>query len=548
MTVPLLEAIAQVYVEHAPRTLSLFEQWTGIKETGTSGMSVECYIARSNAVIAKMGLGHVDPISSSKVSESFPDDVDFVPPEWSCIEAMRHGVCMDGYLWRTDVGGTVFVSPSRTPCTGLALIMDESFVRHVRMPWQIFLSACPRNIYRRVIVLTSSVTEMAEIAITSSLSKQGPEVVPFMTEPIGSGDHQTFFRIEVFDIGSHSSSLVVRDAKRLLFPVSIPDALGSKIETLRAMQADLLSKFATLRLEDPCLLEYDFFVRYIHASRMFFDGPRGALKPVCGASEGNSRVLGDVVVIENRPNIWSVLALLVTLDNVDPGRWGSVIFCGAGNTEFMERHVRPFAPFFRLVELPALSRTGGIDLEVYNALLKDGGAESIWTRLQRPRALIVQDDGMLVLPGFESCKSNFMQYDYVGAPWADVTENNPLKKIVPSLVGNGGFSLRNVAAMRRATSAASVVPGAAQGKQHRLFNHNLQPVPEDVFFASAAEAESRGCPTDVATKFSFEQRTPLHSEDTLPFGFHKPWAYIKHEDLSRYMDAVLRRTIASRTL
>ena len=121
---------------------------------------------------------------------------------------------------------------------------------------------------------------------------------------------------------------------------------------------------------------------------------------------------------------------------------------------------------------------------------------------------------MLVRPGLEDLFLN--DYDYVGAPWIYGEANKQLLTMAnPQLVGNGGFSLRNVKMhleIARTTSAA---------KKLELFNHNLQPIPEDVFFAGQIYTRGgRIHDHKNAQLFSSEEVVNLDS-----IGFHKPWAY-----------------------
>jgi hypothetical protein len=102
-------------------------------------------------------------------------------------------------------------------------------------------------------------------------------------------------------------------------------------------------------------------------------------------------------------------------------------------------------------------------------------------------------------------------------------------------VGNGGLSLRRVTACLAATEAeAESTRGGG-----RLFNFNLQPEPEDVFFARAFAALGRGCPTEVGERFAMEQRSSS-SNDSRPFGFHKPWPYLPKEHVAEFMLSTLR--------
>jgi len=63
----------------------------------------------------------------------------------------------------------------------------------------------------------------------------------------------------------------------------------------------------------------------------------------------------------------------------------------------------------------------------YNNLLK---SPDFWKRVKGDKVLIFQSDAILLREGIEE----FLEYDYIGAPWLKPKENN--------YVGNGGLSLR----------------------------------------------------------------------------------------------------------
>jgi hypothetical protein len=196
----------------------------------------------------------------------------------------------------------------------------------------------------------------------------------------------------------------------------------------------------------------------------------------------------------------------------------------------MRRCLHPLIPNVRIVVLDEL--TGTFDIEAYNSLLKN---PAFWAHLDLSQhVLIVQDDGMLVRRGLEDDPENFMQYDYVGAPWLDgLAISAELKRKIPTLVGNGGISLRRASVMRDICTSA-----ATQGRG--LFNNRLQPIPEDVYFA--AEVCRRGgdgvCPTHVASKFAFEEIPPTESQRS-PLGFHKPWAYMDVTHVAAFFQGAL---------
>jgi hypothetical protein len=105
--------------------------------------------------------------------------------------------------------------------------------------------------------------------------------------------------------------------------------------------------------------------------------------------------------------------------------------------------------------------------------------------------LIIQHDGFILNPC--TWRADFLDYDYIGAPWAD------------GAVGNGGFSLRS-----RRLLAALAVMGPDINVVH----------PEDDVLCRRYRdrLEARGirfAPTDVAAAFSVESRPYAGS-----FGYH----------------------------
>eukprot|EP00798_Chlamydomonas_sp_ICE-L_P005620 gene5620-biopygen2661 len=235
-----------------------------------------------------------------------------------------------------------------------------------------------------------------------------------------------------------------------------------------------------------------------------------------------------------------MLSVLVTLDNLDVRRWPRVVvFCAPENERFVQRSLPPSllpggvelvtVVMESLSYAPPLPGQKPFSIEKYSNILKDA---SFWRRLKEvalgDMALFVQDDGMIVRPGIEE-DEEIMAQDYVGAPWADAPANAELKRLVPTLVGNGGLSLRRVDACLDVTES---IPLRRCGD--RLFNFNLQPEPEDVFFARSFAAIGRGCPTEVGERFAMEQRISS-SKGSKPFGFHKPWPYIPKEVVAEFM-------------
>lgn len=121
-------------------------------------------------------------------------------------------------------------------------------------------------------------------------------------------------------------------------------------------------------------------------------------------------------------------------------------------------------------------------------------------------ALIIQDDGFVVNP--EMWQDEFLEYDYIGAPWPPqisfFSDNNG--QLVR--VGNGGFTLRSKKLLQ-----------AANEKDLKWTN-----VSEDYYICCKNAHIYKECglkfaPVDVAKYFSHEFNLP-ETEGIKPFGFH----------------------------
>jgi hypothetical protein len=144
--------------------------------------------------------------------------------------------------------------------------------------------------------------------------------------------------------------------------------------------------------------------------------------------------------------------------------------------------------------------------------------------VQEDHVLLFQWDGMPVLP--EAWDDSFLDYDYVGAPWAGLPEH--------VAVGNGGFSLRS----RKLLDAAQKIefgPGLGQDPRRA----------EDVLICRQhrARLESMGivfAPIPVAQKFSYETGT----RPPATFGFHNTFnfpLYFREIELLEFAAEILAR-------
>lgn len=129
-------------------------------------------------------------------------------------------------------------------------------------------------------------------------------------------------------------------------------------------------------------------------------------------------------------------------------------------------------------------------IESYSQFVVQGLAPYICTS----HLLLVQWDGFIIHP--EAWCEEFLEYDYIGAPWPDHPE--------PYNVGNGGFSLRS----RKLLDALSQVAFS-----------EFHPEDEQICRTHRVRLEELGvrfAPSEVASRFSYEFSQPKVST----FGFH----------------------------
>lgn len=209
-----------------------------------------------------------------------------------------------------------------------------------------------------------------------------------------------------------------------------------------------------------------------------------------------------ILIIDNRCNPLNIITLAITLFNLQ--KCWDVTFVGSlDSIEYMKKH---FGNIINFIHNERLDNK--FHIEDYNFILKDSEIYKKLDKLGYKRCLVIQDDSAILKPGLED--SSFMNYDYIGSPWADVVENNELKN---HLCGNGGLSIRNISKMIETIETFSE-------ERNELFNNRLQIIPEDVYFAKYVKKIGQVPNEKDARLFGSEQ---ILTNDS--FGFHKIWIY-----------------------
>lgn len=157
----------------------------------------------------------------------------------------------------------------------------------------------------------------------------------------------------------------------------------------------------------------------------------------------------------------------------------------------------------RLVKIPPIG-----SVEEYSRFC----FEKLYEYVETEYVLLVQYDGFVLNP--HSWMNEFLEYDYVGAPWlvADWSLRDfyfPAELLGKWVVGNGGFSLRS---KRLLEIAARLI------KNGKVVRTNPEDVAVCVWYKDFFEKEGiRFAPVELAKKFSVEGSEDLYTEQ---FGFH----------------------------
>ena len=199
------------------------------------------------------------------------------------------------------------------------------------------------------------------------------------------------------------------------------------------------------------------------------------------------------IIIEPRKHKALQFVVKNILDNLNSS-WKVIIFHGNLNKEYVENIVNNLQQYKDRITIKSLNKDN-LSLGDYNAILT---SKEFYDNIISEMFLVFQTDSM-INPRNKDKINDFMQYDYVGAPW--IGENNAIK----GNVGNGGFSLRRKSKM---LEIIDKVPYATFA--------------EDVYFAIPPPSIKINKPTmEQAQKFSSEE-----AWDPQSFGIHKTWYHV----------------------
>jgi len=209
------------------------------------------------------------------------------------------------------------------------------------------------------------------------------------------------------------------------------------------------------------------------------------------------------VIVEPREHRALSFVLNNFLTNLSE-EWGIIIFHGRKNKKYIEDILSTDLLIYKhriktLIQLDV----DNLIINQYNILLKNS---NFYKCIPTEILLIFQVDS-IILKENKDLINNFLEYDYVGAPWLDGN------------VGNGGLSLRRKSKMIK----------ICENVNFNLIGN------EDMYFCHQQQIQLKKPSFQKAQQFSVE--TVFHEKS---FGIHALWKYLNKYELEflihRYPD------------
>ena len=176
--------------------------------------------------------------------------------------------------------------------------------------------------------------------------------------------------------------------------------------------------------------------------------------------------------------------------------WSHTIFCAITNYDFIVDMCSGISKEIKIIKMDL----DDITIPEYSEMLS---SFEFWNQLVGEKILIYQEDSII----FKKNISDFLHYDYIGAPWSELNFNT-------ENVGNGGLSLRTKEVMKKIishiTNEQTDLTHLHEKTKKILEEHSIgyknNQIPEDVYFSINMSQLNIGIlpPKSEAIKFSTE--------------------------------------------
>lgn len=184
--------------------------------------------------------------------------------------------------------------------------------------------------------------------------------------------------------------------------------------------------------------------------------------------------------------------------------WSHTVVCGKNNYALMLEICRRISPEIKVIN----TQMTNVSQAEYSMLLT---LKSFWNLFTGDKILIYQEDVCI----FKSNIHEFLEWDYIGAPWPKHQNDNS------HCVGNGGLSLRTKQCMLDVIDKISIhatIPNSST--LNYMKSMGLKYVPEDVYFSKNMIEHSIGRVADWESARRFSVESVYHPDS---FGGHNFW-------------------------
>ena len=211
------------------------------------------------------------------------------------------------------------------------------------------------------------------------------------------------------------------------------------------------------------------------------------------------------IIIEPREHRALYFVLHNFLENL-PKNWSIILFHGNQNVVYVnniiDTQLLEYKQRIRLVNLNVNNLTG----YEYSNILKQ---PYIYDYIPSDRFLIFQTD-TLILKENQHLINDFLEYDYVGAPWK-----------MDNHVGNGGLSLR------RKSKMLEIIKQNSKQSTIEIHGHvfHRDEIHEDIFFSYCKNGNVYKPDFETAKRFAIET---VYNDQS--FGVHKPWQFLNADE------------------
>lgn len=216
------------------------------------------------------------------------------------------------------------------------------------------------------------------------------------------------------------------------------------------------------------------------------------------------------IIVEPRKHKALKFVLTNILENLNSD-WDIIVFHGNLNKEYIKNIINNnLINYKNRITLVNLN-IDNLNISDYNKLLK---TKNIYNYIPTEMFLVFQTDSIILKENKEQIY-NFIDYDYVGAPWPFI--NNE--------IGNGGFSLRRKSKMLEIIEKCPYESIDDTIITHPIIKKDIDN--EDVYFSLL-------CPVVQLKKPSFENGLLFSSESIWnpeSFGVHKIWNAINIDSI-----------------